>query len=61
MYSNTVHVIPYFLTDFLVQRGKSADFEALPEDELASLLREFYASVRNKEGNTYSRSGYQNL
>jgi hypothetical protein len=48
-------------SEFLIESGKNADFEMLPEHELAHNLRQFYCSARTKEGSQYSRSGYRNL
>ena len=51
----------FFLPDFLLEKGHSTDFEMLPVEVLAPLLREFYASLRNKDGSYYSRSSYVNI
>ncbi len=41
--------------------GLDPEWEKLPDDELNDLLRRFFASVRNKEGKEYSKSGMTNL
>ncbi|XP_056002564.1 uncharacterized protein LOC125661226 isoform X2 [Ostrea edulis] len=47
--------------DWLSQREKSTDFEELPAVKLASELRCFYAEVRTKTGNQFSKSGLISL
>ena len=37
------------------------DFEGLPPDDLAELLRQFYGTVLSKNGKEYSRLGMINL
>ena len=37
------------------------NFEQLPMDELADLLRKLYGTVLSKKGKEYSKSGFVNL
>ena len=37
------------------------NFEALPVPELASLLRQFYGTVRSKKGEEYTKTSYLNI
>jgi len=45
----------------LLTKNQAPKFEDLPEKDLAALLREFYASLRTKDGKEYSQSGYVNI
>ena len=48
-------------TELLAGKGNTINFENLPEEDLAVVLREFFPSIRTKDGNSFSRSGYRNL
>ena len=43
------------------ESGKEQQFENLPVEDLAELLREFYGTVLRKNSKEYSRSGLINL
>ena len=44
-----------------VSRSLSDEFEELPVDNFADILRQFYAEVRNRKGETYGKSALINL
>ena len=46
---------------FLSERGEDTGFEHLPIPQLASMLREFYASLRTKDGKQNSKMAYVNI
>ena len=46
-----------FNADWLVENGRSSDFETLPVQVLVKSLCEFYASVRTQKGECYSKGG----
>ena len=48
-------------TDWLKENKMDQNFEDLPVDELADLLRKFYGTVLSKQGKEYSKSGMINL
>ena len=50
-----------YVSEFLSEKGKDTSFEELPVDQLSSTLREFYGSLRTKDGTFYSRSAYVNI
>lgn len=45
-------------SEWLTSKGYKSEFEDLSVEELAEQLREFYASLRTREGKPYSQSGY---
>ncbi|XP_072033159.1 uncharacterized protein KIAA1958-like [Amphiura filiformis] len=47
--------------DWCQSKELSTDFELLPIDALAELLREFYGAVRQKNGNMYALPTYRGL
>lgn len=51
----------YFIPDWLADRGLSPNFEALSEEHLASQLKIFYAEVRRRNGELYSRQSMLSL
>lgn len=50
-----------FFSDWLAEKGLPLEFEDLSDQELALILRRFYAEVQQKNGKKYSRSGLKNL
>ena len=51
----------YAQPEWLQSRGESVDFEYLPADELADLLRRFYGEVRTKKKTDYSKQAMISL
>ena len=51
----------FLLTDWCNSRRVSTDFEMIPVEELAKLLREFYGAVRQRSGQLYSLPSYRGL
>ena len=49
------------VSDWLIERGKSASFEEASCDELNTMLRQFYGELMPKKGQRYSRSAYMNI
>ncbi|XP_043535761.1 activating transcription factor 7-interacting protein 1-like isoform X3 [Chiloscyllium plagiosum] len=49
------------LKQWLIEKGRDENFEMMPVEELNSILREFYGTVRNHDGNTYSISSYKSI
>lgn len=47
--------------EWLIETNRSADFETLPDEILAGILREFFGAVRKQSQKEYSRSGLINL
>ena len=51
----------FFFSDWLEATGRNVNFEMHEPEELSLILRQFYAEVRQKNGNNYSRSGLTNI
>ena len=51
----------HYVSDWLIARHKKPQFEMLKEEDLASLLHDFYAETRNKQGKRYSHSSMRNI
>ena len=49
------------LPDWLKENEMDQNFELLPIEDLADMLRRFYGTVLSKKGNEYSKSGLVNL
>ncbi|XP_069765884.1 activating transcription factor 7-interacting protein 1-like isoform X2 [Narcine bancroftii] len=49
------------LKQWLIEKGKDGTFETISVEELDGILREFYGTVRNHDGNTYSISSYKSI
>ncbi|XP_067875608.1 activating transcription factor 7-interacting protein 1-like isoform X3 [Heterodontus francisci] len=49
------------LKQWLIEKGRDEKFETMSVEELNSILREFYGTVRNHDGNTYSISSYKSI
>lgn len=49
------------LKQWLIEKGKDDKFESISVEELNGILREFYGTVRNHDGNTYSISSYKSI
>ncbi|KAM6417645.1 activating transcription factor 7-interacting protein 1 isoform 4-T4 [Pluvialis apricaria] len=49
------------LKQWLAKNGKDPSFELVPVSELNEILREFYYTVRNHDGNTYSVASYKSM
>ncbi|XP_056338395.1 activating transcription factor 7-interacting protein 1 isoform X1 [Oenanthe melanoleuca] len=49
------------LKQWLAKNGKDPSFELVPVSELNDILREFYYTVRNHDGNTYSVASYKSM
>ncbi|KAM6292076.1 activating transcription factor 7-interacting protein 1 isoform 1-T1 [Porphyrio hochstetteri] len=49
------------LKQWLAKNGKDPSFELVPVNELNDTLREFYYTVRNHDGNTYSVASYKSI
>ena len=47
----------FFFSDWLEATGRNSNYEMFEPEELCQVLRQFYAEVRQKNGNKYSRSG----
>ena len=50
-----------FFSEWLVSRSLPGEFEELPVDNFADILRQFYAEVRNRKGEPYGKSALINL
>lgn len=50
-----------FLSDYLLEKRKDANFETLPDTLLAEILRTFFAEVRKQDSKPYSKSAMVNL
>ena len=50
-----------YISDYLKEKGKDVNFEELPVPDLATCLREFYASIHPRDGSKYSKSGFVNI
>ena len=48
--------ISNFVTEWLIEKKESTDFENLPDIHLEPMLRRFFGSVVKKDGMTYSKS-----
>ena len=48
-------------SEWLVSRSLPGEFEELPVDNFADILRQFYAEVRNHKGEPYGKSALINL
>ena len=59
--STSIFVYMLLVSEFLAVKGECTDFEGFPEEKLCCLLREFYGSLRNKDGDHYSKSSYVNI
>ena len=44
-------------TEWLASKQMDTQFETIPDEQLASLLREFFAAARSKKEKRYSKSG----
>lgn len=51
----------YIQTEWLISTNRSADFEELPTEILAGILRQFFGAVRKKDKTPYSKSGMINI
>ena len=49
------------IVDWLAENKMDTNFEELPTDNLAQLLRQFYGTVLSKQRKKYSKSGMVNL
>ncbi|KAM6137389.1 activating transcription factor 7-interacting protein 1 isoform 2-T2 [Pterocles gutturalis] len=49
------------LKQWLAKNGKNPSFELVPVSELNDILREFYYTIRNHDGNTYSVASYKSM
>uniref|UniRef100_A0A4W3GCH0 ZMYM2-like/QRICH1 C-terminal domain-containing protein n=1 Tax=Callorhinchus milii TaxID=7868 RepID=A0A4W3GCH0_CALMI len=49
------------LKQWLIEKGQDEHFEVMSVEELNGVLREFYGTVRNHDGNTYSISSYKSI
>ncbi|XP_053941565.1 activating transcription factor 7-interacting protein 1 isoform X2 [Cuculus canorus] len=49
------------LKQWLAKNGKDPSFELVPVSELNDILREFYYTIRNHDGNTYSVASYKSI
>ncbi|XP_042648984.1 activating transcription factor 7-interacting protein 1 isoform X2 [Tyto alba] len=49
------------LKQWLAKNGKDPSFELVPVNELNDILREFYYTIRNHDGNTYSVASYKSM
>nr|XP_021150729.1 activating transcription factor 7-interacting protein 1 isoform X2 [Columba livia] len=49
------------LKQWLTKNGKDPSFELVPVSELNDILREFYYTIRNHDGNTYSVASYKSM
>uniref|UniRef100_H3ARD1 ZMYM2-like/QRICH1 C-terminal domain-containing protein n=1 Tax=Latimeria chalumnae TaxID=7897 RepID=H3ARD1_LATCH len=49
------------LRQWLAKNGKDVNFETLPVGELNDVLRDFYYTIRNHDGNTYSMASYKSM
>nr|XP_048691292.1 activating transcription factor 7-interacting protein 1 isoform X4 [Caretta caretta] len=49
------------LKQWLAKNGKDPSFELVPVTELNDILREFYYTIRNHDGNTYSVASYKSM
>ncbi|XP_075284392.1 activating transcription factor 7-interacting protein 1 isoform X2 [Opisthocomus hoazin] len=49
------------LKQWLARNGKDPSFELVPVSELNDILREFYYTIRNHDGNTYSVASYKSM
>ncbi|XP_053799638.1 activating transcription factor 7-interacting protein 1 isoform X2 [Vidua chalybeata] len=49
------------LKQWLAKNGKDPSFELVPVSELNDILREFYYTIRNHDGNTYSVASYKSM
>ncbi|XP_069710711.1 activating transcription factor 7-interacting protein 1 isoform X2 [Phaenicophaeus curvirostris] len=49
------------LKQWLTKNGKDPSFELVPVSELNDILREFYYTIRNHDGNTYSVASYKSI
>ena len=58
---NSIGVTHCFFSDWLEASGRNSDYEMFESEELCQILRQFYADVRQKNGNKYSRSGLTNI
>ena len=47
--------------EWLVANGRDPNFEQLPVHDMDEMLRKYYADVRTKSGQLYSKSAYVNL
>ena len=59
--NSQLNIINLFLTDWLSSRKYNADFENNTAEELAEILRIFYAEVRNKKGEVYSKNTFAGI
>ena len=51
----------FLLPDWLKENKMDLNFEVLPIEDLAEMLRRFYGTVLSRKGNEYSKSGLVNL
>lgn len=58
--SSTKFAVTIF-NDFLNERGKEDDILSLSVNDLCSLLRDFYANVKNKKGELYKKNSLLNI
>ncbi|XP_071408035.1 activating transcription factor 7-interacting protein 1 isoform X7 [Pithys albifrons albifrons] len=49
------------LKQWLAKNGKDPSFELVPVSELNDTLKEFYYTIRNHDGNTYSVASYKSM
>ncbi|KAJ7425972.1 activating transcription factor 7-interacting protein 1 isoform X1 [Willisornis vidua] len=49
------------LKQWLAKNGKDPSFELVPVSELNDILKEFYYTIRNHDGNTYSVASYKSM
>ncbi|XP_061869774.1 activating transcription factor 7-interacting protein 1 isoform X3 [Colius striatus] len=49
------------LKQWLAKNGKDPSFELVPVSELNDILKEFYCTIRNHDGNTYSVASYKSI
>ena len=56
-----LHIFFSFFPDWLEASGRNCDYEMFESEKLCQILRQFYAELRQKNGNKYSMSGLTNI
>lgn len=51
----------YLVSEYLQENRLPENFEEYPPEKLSATLRTFYGSLRNKQGDVYSKSAYINI
>ena len=60
-FDDTMGLNMFFFSEYLVQKSLDTAFEEYDIVTLAATLREFYASLRTRDGRRYSKSVYVNI